>query len=443
MLRKYSGWYRNGNKKYHFEYTQKGDKTVMQRWDDEQKATVDVKITSDLKPFSVFEGENVSLSVGVSSSLPLTYEWSKNNILMDNKNSETLDFPSARQSDEAIYQLTIRQGGDYLRSRKVAVIVVKKPDISLNKDANGNENPFDINENMTDNSIKKISKYKWIDAGGGNYKLKVTLQVKYSPSISGIDSVSSKAYLGDMQKNSKSYFEGVKINKQQGSISPQVVGMFATMEYEIKKAFTYQKDPAPWNSRSFLKHYFFGKGVGVIMKEIGLADGYEKKFNSSEKHPSKGKDFIIKQIELSQNEGVYQGAGKTITTNHQGIISGYFEIGYAVSEYNPLNKYFPLGRVNIGAYWKVLEHNIVGLSSGHVNQYKIQLNYNFPNEYLEQPFDVNADFLYDYGFHYFITGLSPIGIITASIAKKIRYAEPGTPFKIDHDWNEKIIITDD
>ena len=95
---------------------------------------------------------------------------------------------------------------------------------------------------ITDSSIEKITKYKWIDAGGGKYDLEVTLKLKMAPANSGG---------GGIVSSSKKDLRGLGINRSVGVGQLDYI-LKDNKDFIIESIYNYKKGNKPWGSTSFL-----------------------------------------------------------------------------------------------------------------------------------------------------------------------------------------------
>ncbi len=109
-------------------------------------------ITVQPKSQTLNTGDKLILSVTGSSSLPLTYQWYKDNISLTGATQSTYTVNSASFSDSGVYHVTISDGTAFVRSSNVSIVILTAPIAYWSFD-NLNDNSF---PDYTDNGYTVV-----------------------------------------------------------------------------------------------------------------------------------------------------------------------------------------------------------------------------------------------------------------------------------------------
>ncbi|NLD94555.1 MAG: hypothetical protein GX639_18015 [Fibrobacter sp.] len=109
-------------------------------------------ITIQPKSQTLNTGNKLTLSVTVSSSLPLTYQWYKDNVSLTGATQSTYTVNSALFSDSGVYHVTISDGTNVVKSSTASIVILTSPIAYWNFD-NLNDNTF---RDYTDNGYTVV-----------------------------------------------------------------------------------------------------------------------------------------------------------------------------------------------------------------------------------------------------------------------------------------------
>jgi Concanavalin A-like lectin/glucanases superfamily/Immunoglobulin domain len=111
-------------------------------------------ITVQPKSQTLYTGDKLTLSVTGSSSLPLIYQWYKNNSLLPDANQPTYTINSALISDNGEYYATVSDGTSEVQSSKASITILSASEITAQwhfDETSGltAQNAVSINNNLT------------------------------------------------------------------------------------------------------------------------------------------------------------------------------------------------------------------------------------------------------------------------------------------------------